>query len=100
MSHHDHCPHCRATLPPPRSRLLGALLVGTAWIIAMAMVWGGVLLGPAVIAILPLLFAGGMSIITVAHSWAFADRICDACGKLVEAPAAAAPVRRLTTARA
>lgn len=100
MSHPHYCPHCRASLPAPRSRLLGRLLVGVAWTLAMALVFGGILLGPIIIFILPFLFAGGFSMITAAHEWAFDDWTCDACGKLVEIEAAPVAAPQLATARA
>ncbi len=84
MKHPVNCPHCTASLPAPRSRLLGTLLVGLAWTTAMTMVFGGILLGPAIILVLPLLFPAGVSMITAAHARAFEDATCDACGKLVE----------------
>jgi hypothetical protein len=77
------CPHCRASLPAPRSRLLAGLVVGATWTVAMAMVFGGILLGPIILFVLPFLFAGGISMIVAAHAWAFEEPTCNACGKLV-----------------
>lgn len=85
MSHPANCPHCRASLPAPHSRILGVLAVGLAWTIAMTMVFVGILTGPFIIFLLPALVPAGMSMISVAHGWAFAERDCQACGKLVEA---------------
>ncbi len=78
------CPHCRASLPAPRSRLVGALVVGVAWILAMTMVFIGILTGPIIIVLLPMLVPSGISMITAAQTWAFEDWTCDGCGKLVE----------------
>jgi hypothetical protein len=101
MSHPHNCPHCRASLPAPRSRLLGSLVVGLAWTVVMAMVFGALLIGPFIMLIIPFLFAAGVSLITVAHEWAFPDWTCAACGKLIEVPEVTTPEPvRLETAHA
>jgi hypothetical protein len=100
MSHPKNCPHCRASLPAPRSRLLGYLVVIGAWITVMAMVFGAILLGPAILMVIPFLFAGGASLITIAHAWAFDDWTCDACGKLIEREPSHVPSPSLTPAPA
>ncbi|MFV8755599.1 hypothetical protein ACNOYE_34040 [Nannocystaceae bacterium ST9] len=98
MTHPAHCSHCRASLFAPRSRSLGALVVGVAWTLAMTMVFIGILTGPIIIFLLPMLVPAGVSMITTAHEWAFADWTCDACGKLVEVEAPQAS-SALTVAR-
>ncbi len=83
---HQYCPHCHASLPAPRSRLLGWLVVGLAWTVTLTMVFGAILTGFFIMFLFPFLFAGGASLVTTAHAWAFQDRICDACGKVVDEP--------------
>ena len=83
-THADHCPHCHAALPPTLPRALRVAVVAAAWTLTMGLVFGGALLGPLVILVLPLLIPGGIGLITAAHTWAFADQVCETCGKLVE----------------
>lgn len=83
-THAEHCPHCHADLPETLPRALRLAVVAAAWTLTMGLVFGGALLGPLVILVLPLLIPGGMGLITAAHTWAFADLECEACGKLVE----------------
>lgn len=82
--HPSHCPHCRASLPAPRSRTLSVLALSLAWVGAMTMVFIGILTGPIIIFLLPFLVPGGISMVTAAHQYAFAEHECEACGKLVE----------------
>ena len=85
-SHHhtNSCPHCAASLAKAPSRLLRAAVVGLAWTVSMAYVFASIMLGPAIIGVLPLLIPMGIASISSAHTWAYGDRICDSCGKLVE----------------
>lgn len=82
--HPNHCPHCRASLPAPRSRTLSVLALSLAWVGAMTMVFVGILTGPIIIFLLPFLVPGGIAMVTAAHQYAFAEHECEACGKLVE----------------
>lgn len=78
------CPHCAAPLPPRPSALVRHGVVALAWTTSMSSVFGGILLGPAIIMVLPVLLPGGICTITAAHSWAYEDPCCEQCGKLVE----------------
>jgi hypothetical protein len=55
-----------------------------AWVVTMATVFGGILLGPGIAGLLPVLVPAGMCTITSAHSWAFGDRVCNSCGRAYE----------------
>ena len=81
---HTTCPHCYAPAPETPHRFVRAAVVGLAWTVAMAYVFVGILLGPAIIFVLPLLFLMGIGLVSSAQAWAYGDRACEACGKLVE----------------
>lgn len=84
MAHHSHCPHCRAFLPAPRSRLLGGSVLALAYVVSMAMVFGYSLLGPIGFMILPIFLPGAIGGITAAHAYANPEDSCPKCGKFVE----------------
>lgn len=81
---HDRCPHCHTEVPEAPSLALRAGVVGLAWTVSMAYVLAAIMLGPAIIAVLPVLIPMGIAMVSSAHGWAFEDRVCEACGKLVE----------------
>jgi hypothetical protein len=56
-------------------------LVG-AYVIFSAMVFGASLLGPTIMAALPLLFGAGLGLLPWLHDRAGAPAVCTACGKL------------------
>jgi hypothetical protein len=60
------------------------LVVGLAWTVTTAMMFGALLIGPFIMIVIPFLFFAGASLITAAHEWAFADETCGACGRLIE----------------
>lgn len=78
------CPHCKAKVTPGPSPIVRWAVVLVAWILSMATVFAGIMLGPGIITILPIIVPGGMATITAAHVWAFSDRVCDNCGKAYE----------------
>ena len=81
---HTTCPHCPAPAPKTPHRLVRAAVIGLAWTVAMAYVFMAIMLGPAIIFVLPLLFLMGIGLVSSAHAWSYGDRACEACGKLVE----------------
>ena len=81
---HTHCPHCHARTPPRPSVLVRGALLCLAWTASMAYVFGGILLGPLILFVLPVLIPMGIAMVTAAHGFAFGDRECPACGKLYE----------------
>jgi len=60
------------------------IVLFVAWVVAMSMVFGGILLGPGIAGLLPVLVPAGMCAVTAAHSWAFGDRVCNSCGRAYE----------------
>lgn len=71
-SHHG--PKARArSRPRPPGRPLGSLLIGAAWLTAALMVLASIMLGPAIIFVIPWLLFGGMSTVTAAHRYAHDD---------------------------
>ena len=84
MTTHTNCPHCHAPTPKTPHRVARGAVVGLAWTVSMFFVFAGILLGPAIIFVLPLLIPMGIGAITAAHAWAYGDRACEACGKLYE----------------
>ncbi|PRP94604.1 hypothetical protein ENSA5_40710 [Enhygromyxa salina] len=84
MHAHTHCPHCNAPAAKVPSRSLRTLVVVGAWTATLAFVFGGISLGPGIVVALPIIVLGGVATITGAHIWAYGDRACYACGKMVE----------------
>lgn len=84
MNAHTHCPHCHAPAPKTPKRWYRSVVVVGAWTLSLSYVFGGSLLGPAVIlGVLPILILAGIAVVTEAHRWADADVVCDECGKLI-----------------
>jgi hypothetical protein len=81
---HTECSHCRAPLPAPRSRLLGGLVLGLAYVVTFAFAFGYACLGPLGLMILPFFLPGAIGAITCAHTYASSGECCPACGKLIE----------------
>lgn len=81
---HTNCSHCRAPLPAPRSRLLGALVLGLAYLVLFAFGLVYACMGPLGLMFLPFFLPGAIGAITGAHAYASADESCPACGKLIE----------------
>ncbi|MCA9651496.1 MAG: hypothetical protein H6712_30160 [Myxococcales bacterium] len=73
------------------SRAWKAALVG-AYGIFVVMIFGAGLLGPTIMAVLPLLAAYGLGVLPWVHERASAPAQCRSCGKIVPA-SAMAPVR-------
>lgn len=81
---HAQCSHCRAPLPAPRSRLLGGLALGVAYVVSFAFAFIYACMGPVGLMVLPFFLPGTIAAITCAHTYADAGECCPACGKLVE----------------
>ena len=78
-----HCPACHAPTPKRPGRLLRSAAVVFAWIVAMALVFGGAVLGPMVIPIVPIWILGSIAVVSAAYRWAYADLVCEECGRLL-----------------
>jgi hypothetical protein len=81
---HTNCSHCRAPLPAPRSRLLGGLVLGLAYVVTFAFAFGYACLGPLGLMVLPFFLPGAIGAITCAHEYASAVESCPACEKVIE----------------
>ena len=76
------CTRCgtqKAQAPSP----LWLLAVAGAWLYAFASVFAAILLGPAIILVLPFVVVGGMCLVTEAHRAAFRPAECGRCGAIV-----------------
>jgi hypothetical protein len=78
------CPHCLALVPRSPSRLTRAVVIGGAWIVMMAIVFGLSLIGPFVIPVIPFAVFAGIGLVGGAYEYAHADRVCDTCGRAYE----------------
>lgn len=87
----DVCPHCNAKVTPGAGAALRYTVLLAAWMTTMASVFCGILLGPGIAVILPVLAVAGMSLVGTAHAWAFGDRVCSSCGKAYELDGDAVP---------
>jgi hypothetical protein len=81
---HTNCPHCRAFVPPPRSRLRGAAVLTLAYVVTFAFAFVFTCMGPLGLLLLPFFLPGAISGITCAHSYADAGEWCPRCGKVIE----------------
>ncbi len=84
MAHPTNCPHCRAILPAPRSRLLTGLALIGAYTVSFAGLFGMACLGPLNIPFLPFYLAAAIGGITAAHAYASEPFLCPACNKEIE----------------
>lgn len=75
------CPHCGA-LAVRRPSPLWRLAVVPAWIVSGLMVLGAGMIGPFILVVVPLLFAGGVGLLSTVHAQASAPPECEACGKI------------------
>ena len=81
---HTNCPHCRAFVPPPRSRILGIGVLAFAYTLTFAFLFVFTCAGPLGLLFLPFLMPGAVCGITCAHSYADKGEWCPACGKVIE----------------
>ena len=84
MSAHRHsrrCSSCHRDTVVRRSPAWKLALVG-GYVVLGVMVFGASLLGPTIMAVLPLLAATGMGLLPFLHERAGAQPECSACGKL------------------
>jgi hypothetical protein len=81
---HTNCTHCRAPLPAPRSALLRGSVLGLAYVVTFAFVFGYACTGPLGLMVLPFFLPGAIGAITAAHEFASVDGSCPDCGRLVE----------------
>lgn len=91
MSRHRHSARCsschRDTVVRPSAAWMLALVGG--YVVLGVMVFCAALLGPTIMAVLPLLAATGMGLLPWLHERAGAPPTCGACGKLQPAHAGA-----------
>jgi hypothetical protein len=81
---HTNCPHCRAYVPPPRSRLLAAGVLALAYTVTFAFSFIYCCMGPIGMMFLPFFLPGAIAGISCAHSYADSGEWCPACGKVIE----------------
>jgi len=80
-THSDRCSSChRDTVVRPSHAWKLALVGG--YVVFSAMVFGASLLGPTIMAVLPVLFGAGLGLLPFLHDRAGAPAECTACGKL------------------
>ena len=93
----SHCPHCHrhGTLRSPSGRWKVA--IPAAYAVFAVMIFGAGLLGPTIMAVLPLLAAYGLGVLPFVHGKAAEPTTCTACDRIVEHHA---PGREATVAPA
>jgi hypothetical protein len=82
MAKSTRCPHCNrltAQLPSMSARVV---VVGGAWLVAMVTLFIVAMMGPLMLAFLPISIPAGVGLISAAHGYAFSDATCDSCGKM------------------
>lgn len=80
-SHSHRCSSCHRDAVVRRSPAWKLALVG-GYVVFGSMVFGASLLGPTIMAVLPLLFGAGLGLLPWLHDRAGAPAECSACGKL------------------
>jgi hypothetical protein len=83
MTARARCPHCNAVAPKIYSRWLRGGVVVIAWTVAMSLVFGGIMLGPGIMIVLPIIIPAGMALVTEAQRWSYPDVVCEICGKAI-----------------
>jgi hypothetical protein len=58
--------------------------VGAAWLVILAMLIGLSLASLFAVPLVPIIILAGAALVTSAHHYAFADRICETCGRAYE----------------
>ncbi len=97
MAHHAHrtdCPCChRHNTVVRRSNAWWAALIG-AYVLFSAMVFGASLLGPTIMAVLPMLVATGLGLLPYLHGRVAEPATCTACGRIATGqPVVGSPAR-------
>jgi hypothetical protein len=88
------CPHCNAHAVRRPSNLWKLAHAG-AWAYAALSVLGASLVGPFIVALVPMLLFGGTCLLAETHRRATAPAVCDACDRLVDVPARTRPPARV-----
>ncbi|HLT40645.1 MAG TPA: hypothetical protein VK034_30415 [Enhygromyxa sp.] len=94
------CPHCRARIPKPPSRLLRFAALAGAWSVILAMLIGLTLTPLLAVPTVPFVVLAGAALVSSSHHYAFGDRFCPTCERAYELDGEAVQPRAIEPKRA